>query len=231
MLNASANVPRLDPDAEVAGVLREIDLEDVEHREREDDEQHGDAEVEPRRRVDRAEGAGGEDHDQADRAVDDGHGDAVGGAEHEAAAARAGLRAGADDREVDRNHRQHARREVQREAAEEDEQQNHQRPAAFEHPALLHAVLGVVDEAQEFVGVEVAAVHAERGESVERRDAVACRRGRGRARPERRTAGGGAQAGASPLPNAIVPNSGSLLPAAWPRRPRASRSPVSVAGA
>jgi hypothetical protein len=56
--------PRAGPEA--ASEAREVDHQDVEHREGEDDEQDGDAEVEPRRRVDGAEGAGGEDHHQAD---------------------------------------------------------------------------------------------------------------------------------------------------------------------
>ena len=46
----------------------------------------GDAEVEPGRRVDRAERAGGEDDDEPEHAVDDCHRAAVGGAEQEAAA-------------------------------------------------------------------------------------------------------------------------------------------------
>ena len=49
----------------------------------------GDADVEPRRGVDRAEGARGEDDDQPEHAVDDGHRRAVGRAQQEAAAARA----------------------------------------------------------------------------------------------------------------------------------------------
>ena len=86
----------------------------------------------------RAERAGGENDDDAEHAVDEGHRAAVRGAEQEAALPRRRLRAGADDRKVDRDHRQHARREVEREAAEEHEQQDGERPAAFE-PALLHA--------------------------------------------------------------------------------------------
>ena len=106
------------------------------------------------------------DH-EADDAVDEGHGGAVGRAEQEAARARAGLRAGADDGDVDRDHRQHARRQVQREAADEHEQQDGERAAALEHAALFHAGFGVADERQEVVDAEVAARRAEDLEAVE----------------------------------------------------------------
>ena len=48
-------------------------LSDVEHRQPEHDEQRRDAEVEPGRRVDRAERAGGENDDEPEHAVDDRH--------------------------------------------------------------------------------------------------------------------------------------------------------------
>ena len=67
--------------------LREVDHEHVEHRQAQDDEQHGDAEVEPGRGVDGAERARRENDDEAEHAVDDGHGAAVGRAEEESAAA------------------------------------------------------------------------------------------------------------------------------------------------
>ena len=144
-------------DAEAAGELREVDGDDVEHRERQRDEQHGDAEVEPRRRVDRPERPRREDHDQTEHSVDEGHGDAVDAAEGEAAAARTGLRAGADDREIDGNHREHAGRQVEREAAEQHEQRDRDGPTAVEHPALRHAGFGIVNERYEGVGAHVPA--------------------------------------------------------------------------
>ena len=115
------------------------------------------AEVEPGRRVDRAERAGRQDDDQAEHAVDQRHRGAVHAAEQEASRARPASGAGADDREVDRNHRQHARREVEREAAEEHEQQDRERPAAFEQSLLLDAGLRVSNERQEIVACDVAA--------------------------------------------------------------------------
>ena len=92
----------------------------------------GDAGVEPGRRVDRAERAGGENHDQAEHAVDEGH-----GRRRTPRPARNRVRAipprtRADDGEVDRDHRQDARREVQRQAAQKHDQQNGQRSASLE---------------------------------------------------------------------------------------------------
>ena len=136
-------------DVKPAREPREIDHQDVEHRERQDDEQRRDPDVEPRRRVDGAERAADQDDDEAEHAVDDGHRAAVGRPEEKAACARSRLRACADDGQVDRNHRQHARREVQRQPADEDEQQNRQRPAPLEQPSLDDACLGVPDELEE----------------------------------------------------------------------------------
>ncbi len=144
--------------------------------------------------------------DQAEHAVDERHGGAVRGAEQEAAAARAGLRAGADDREVDRNHRQHAGRQVQRQPADQHEQEDRQRSASLEHPFLLDAVLGVVDEGEKVGGAEIAERRSLQRETVERSHLVGRHRG---------SAGGGRQdghrgGGAPPVsaarrcPNAIV---------------------------
>ena len=129
---------------------------DVEHRQRENDEQNRDAEVEPGRRVDRAERARGENHGKAEEAVHERHCRAIRGAEQESATARAGLNAGADDGEIDRNHRQHAGRQVQRQPADQDEQEDRQRSASFEHPFLFDAVLGVVNEGEKVGRVEIA---------------------------------------------------------------------------
>ncbi len=160
-----------------AAESREVHHDHVEHRQAEHDEQRGDAEVEPRRRVDRAERAGGEDDDDAEDAVDEGHGATVDGAEEEAAAALRSLRPGADDREVDGNHRQHARRQVQRQAAEKHEREDGERSLAFEEPGLLDSAFGVADELQERILVHVSARRAEHIELVEEFDDI-CRQGR-----------------------------------------------------
>ena len=94
----------------------------------------GDADVEPGGRVDRAERAGGENHDQAEHAVDQRHRAAVGRAEQEPALPRSRLRAGADDGQVDRDHRQHARREIEREAAGEHDDENRRGAAPSNQP-------------------------------------------------------------------------------------------------
>jgi hypothetical protein len=174
-VNASRNVAR----RESAREPGKVDQEHVEHRQAEHDEQHGDAGVEPRRRVDRAEGARGENDDKAEHAVDERHRAAVRRAKQKATAARSRLRAGADDREVDRNHREHARREVQRESAEQHEQEDRDRPPAFEHPAFLHALFGVVNEPQELVLAEVSTRRRQDDEVVELSNAVVS----GRRRP------------------------------------------------
>src|SRR5690606_22136561 len=82
-------------------ILREVDLDDVEHGEPEYDEEDGDADVEPESAVDGSELAAGEDDDEAEHAVNDGHGEAVRAAEEETAKLRLGLCARADDGEVD----------------------------------------------------------------------------------------------------------------------------------
>ncbi len=155
-----------------AAESREVHHDHVEHRQAEHDEQRGDAEVEPRRRIDRAERAGGEDDDDAEDAVDERHGATVDGAEEEAAAALRSLRTGADDRQVDGNHRQHARRQVERQAAEKHEREDGERSLAFEEPGLLDAAFGVADELQERVLVHVPAGRAEDIELVEELDDI-----------------------------------------------------------
>ena len=145
--------------------------------------------VEPRRRVDGAERAGGENHDEPEHAVHDRHGRAVGGTEPEAATARSGLRAGADDGQIDRNHRQDARRQVQRQTSEEHQKQNRQRSAALEHALLLHAAFGIPDELQEVGRAQVAAGRAEDRKPVQRRDGIATGRGGSRGRRVRASAG------------------------------------------
>jgi hypothetical protein len=142
---------------QAAREAREVDRDDVEHRKRKRDKQHGNAEVEPGRRVDRAEGSRRQNHREAEHAVHDRHRRPVRAAEHEPAAPRAGLRAGADDRQVDGNHRQNARRQVEREPADEHQQENRERPAALEQTALMHPVLGVVHLPQELAGAHVPA--------------------------------------------------------------------------
>ena len=164
--------------ADAAREAREVDRHDVEHREAERDEDRGDRRVEPRRRVDRSERAGREDHDQAEHAVDDRHRAAVCGAKEKAAAPLAGLRAGADDCEVDRNHRQDARREIERQPAEKDDRQDRHRSAAFEEPAALDARVGVLHELQERAAVEVAAFRRAQLEAIHEREQVAAPRRR-----------------------------------------------------
>ena len=165
---------------------REVDDDDVEHRKGEDDEQHGDAQVEPRRRVDRTERAGSENHDHAEQPVDERHRPAIGGAEQEAAPPAPGVRAGADDREVDRHHRQHARRQIQRQAPEKDDRDDGERAAAVEESGRLDAGFGVVNERQEVGDVHVAAgLRAGDRELIEPGQATAGGRRRGRARDGR----------------------------------------------
>jgi hypothetical protein len=106
----------------------------------------------------------GEDHDEAEDAVDERHRRAIREAQQEPALLRAGLGAGADDRQVDRHHRQHAGREIEGEAADEDDQQDRQRTTPLQHALLRHAGFGVTHELQEIVGGQVAsrgALHAE----------------------------------------------------------------------
>ena len=88
IVKASVKVPRLAPAPTVPAKREKSISNDVEHRQGEGDEEHRDAEVEPRRGVDGAEGAGGEHDDQAEHAVDERHRAAVG-------QARGGTRAAA----------------------------------------------------------------------------------------------------------------------------------------
>ena len=57
IVNASMTLPREPLPAEARRVLREVNQQEVEHREAEDNEQNRDPEIEPGRRVDRAERA------------------------------------------------------------------------------------------------------------------------------------------------------------------------------
>jgi hypothetical protein len=84
-VKASITEPRLDPVPTLAEYFEKSISNTSKHRERERHEQHGDANVEPRRGVDRAKRLCRQDHDQPQHAVDDGHGGAVDAAEHEAA--------------------------------------------------------------------------------------------------------------------------------------------------
>ena len=81
--------------------------------------------------------------------------------------AGARLRSRADDGEVDRNHRQHARREIQREAAKKHDQQNRERSAAFEEPALFDAGLGVVQLFEEVVAASITSKRSQNRKAVE----------------------------------------------------------------
>ena len=191
-------------------------------------------EVEPRRRVDRAERAGGQDDDEPEDAVDDRHRGAVRGAEQKAPAARLRLRAGADDRQVDRDHRQDARRQVQREAAEQHEQQNGERAAPFEQAARLDAGLGVANEREEVGRAEVAARRAGDREAVEEGGVAAPGRHRRRWLDSLRAPGAPrAGSGFSPVPNLMLPNAsrsaGSGLAAAASRTTRMTHWTSAVA--
>ena len=211
MPNAAITEPRAPADVQAAGKAREVDRKQVEHREPQHDEQQRDAEIEPRRRVDRSKRAGCENDDQTEHAVDERHRRAVHSAEQEAPPAGPGPGAGADDGQVDRNHRQHARREVQREPADEDEQQDRQRPATLEEPAPPDAVFRVADMLEEVVRPQIAAEvrPAEDVEFVEGgvdagRTRRLVRESAGfRRLPRIQAATTGAAAGASPSPNAM----------------------------
>jgi hypothetical protein len=101
---------------------------------------------------DAAERAGREDHDEAEQAVDERHGAAVGRAEQESAPPAAGLRSGADDRQVDRDHRQHARRQVQRQAADEGDREDRGQTTADEPAVGSDTGFGVLHELEKGVG-------------------------------------------------------------------------------
>src|SRR5690606_22978365 len=117
----------------------------------------GDADVEPESAVDGSELAAGEDDDEAEHAVNDGHGEAVRAAEEETAKLRRGLCARADDGEVDGYEGQDAGGEVECESADEDEQNDGDGGASLE-PSRAHATgFGIVNELDKVGGLEVAA--------------------------------------------------------------------------
>ena len=137
MVNASSTLPRWPPAAKRVEYLEKSMNRTSNIARPSTTNRTAMAEVEPRRRVDRAERAGGQDDDEPEDAVDDRHGGAVGGAKQEPPAARLRLRAGADDRQVDRDHRQDARGQVEREAPEQHEKQNRERARPSNRPRGL----------------------------------------------------------------------------------------------
>ena len=153
-----------------------VDHDDVEHRQRQDDKEHGDRQIEPWRCVDCAERAGREDHDETQPAVHRRHRRTVSPAQEEAPQAGAGLRAGADDGEIDRNHRQHAGCQVQSKATEQDERQDGERALALEQAFLNLARFGCMDEPEKVVAPEVATGRAQNAELVEQPDNITRRR-------------------------------------------------------
>ena len=170
---------------------REIELPNVEHRQRERGEQHGDGAVEDRRGIDRAEDGAGEHHDEPQRAVDEGHAEAVDEAEAEARGARGIGAARADDGEVDRDHRQHAGRQVEQETADQDQEDRGQDAAAeielrgiveeeFPRRSRSRRVRGGFEEGEERGHVGIADEAARLAAAGQRKDVAGGRRGCGR---------------------------------------------------
>ena len=148
-------------------VTREVDTDDVEHREAEHDKEHGYPRVEPRRSIDRTEGARCENHHKPEHAVDERHRGAVGGAQKEPATTGAGLRARSDDCEVDGDHREYARGEIEGQPANQNNQQDCDWPASVEQTLRGDALFRISNELEEVFTADVAACRGEDREVLE----------------------------------------------------------------
>jgi len=128
--NEHGGQSRLSGEAGALAEAAEVELPDIEHRQGQREEQHGNRAVEHGRGVDGAEDGTRQHHHQPQCAIDQRHAEAIHQAEAEARGSRGIRAAGTDDGQVDGDHRQHAGREIEKEAADQDQEDGGQNAMA-----------------------------------------------------------------------------------------------------